>query len=108
MSQQKKQPEKKIGPFPNGIGVAIWVNDVDTPNGAKSFRSITLAPRRYFDRQTNQWKDAPSYQPGDLPALIHALQVALGYCFEVPLPEGATESGLPADIAPPVEGDVPF
>ena len=37
--QQRTPPEKKIGPFAGGIGVAIWLNTVDTDDGPKQFRS---------------------------------------------------------------------
>lgn len=47
-------PEKKIGPFAGGVGVAIWINTAETPDGTKQFRSITVAPRRYFDKESNQ------------------------------------------------------
>jgi hypothetical protein len=77
--------------FAGGIGVAIWLNTAETDEGPKQFRSITIAPRRYQDRETGQWKDAGSYNPGDLPALIFALQKAQEFCFEAPLP-GQTEA----------------
>lgn len=71
---RSKPPETKIGPFHGGIGVAVWLNTIDAGDGSKrQVRSITIAPRRYFDRDSNQWKDAPSYNPSDLPALIFAL-----------------------------------
>lgn len=89
--QQRTPPEMKIGPFAGGIGVAIWLNTVDTEDGPKQFRSITIAPRRYQDRETGAWKDAGSYNPSDLPALIFALQKAQEYVFTKPLP--GQESG---------------
>jgi hypothetical protein len=94
-SRPSRQPEKKIGPFAGGMGVAIWLNSADTDEGPKPFRSITIAPRRYQDRETGDWKDAGSYNPGDLPALIFALQKAQEYCFETPLPgqEDARQGG---------------
>ena len=68
-----KGPEKKIGPFAGGIGVAIWVNSIETDDGTKPIRSISIAPRRYRDSDSGEWKDASSYRPADLPALIFAL-----------------------------------
>ena len=53
-----RPPEKQIGPFAGGIGVAIWLNAVDSRDGARQMRSITINPRRYFDRESNEWKDA--------------------------------------------------
>lgn len=104
--QPKKLPEKKFGPFSNGVGVAIWINEAETPNGARLFRSITIAPRRYFDRETNQWKDAAGYTTADLPGLIYGLQKALAYITDVPLPElDLPES---AEAPPPPSGEVPF
>lgn len=88
-------PERKVGPFAAGVGVAIWLNHVETDQGPRIFRSITINPRRYFDQESQQWKDASSYQPADLPALIFALQRAQAYVFETPLPDhpGSGTSG---------------
>jgi hypothetical protein len=82
----QKRPEKKIGPYPGGIGVAIWLNTIETENGPRKLRSITVSPRRYRDSETGEWKDAGSYNPGDLPALIFALQKAQEFCYTVPIP----------------------
>ena len=95
-----RQPEKKIGPFAGGIGVAIWINTAETADGPRPFRSVTIAPRRYYDREAKEWRGAGSYNPGDLPALIYALQKAQEYVFETPLPdqkvaEPEHEEGLP-------------
>ena len=67
-------PEKKIGPFASGVGAAIWLNTTETDNGPRTFRSSTINPRRYYDKDDQKWKDAGSYNPADLPALIFALQ----------------------------------
>jgi hypothetical protein len=84
-NSQVHKPEKKIGPYPGGIGVAVWVNTVDTDNGPRKIRSITISPRRYRDSETGEWRDAPSFRPGDLPALIFALQKAQEFVFTSPL-----------------------
>lgn len=90
----KRQPEKKIGPFANGVGVCAWLNTIETDNGSKTVRSITINPRRYFDQESQQWKDAASYNPTDLPALLFALTKAQEYCYETPLPgQPAGEAG---------------
>ena len=92
-----KPPEKRIGPFASGIGVAIWLNEVTAEDGTvRRYRSVTLNPRRYFDQKSGQWKDSASYQQSDLPALIIALQQALGFCFSEPVPgqEDAEAAGL--------------
>jgi hypothetical protein len=107
MSQEQsprpsRQPEKKIGPFAGGIGVAIWVNAAETPEGPRVFRSITISPRRYLDRESGEWKDASSYNPGDLPALIYALTKAQEYVFETPLPDQKSED------PPKQQEDIPF
>ena len=95
-----KPPEKKIGPFAGGIGVVIWLNETDSDDGqVRQFRSVTINPRRYFDSKSGQWKDAASYQPADLPALLFCLAKAQEYCYETPIPgqeeteAGATEGG---------------
>ena len=71
--QAPRRPEKKIGPFHNGLGIAIWLNRVETDQGPRFFRSITLAPRRYLEEKTGQWKDASSFRPVDLATLELAL-----------------------------------
>src|SRR5437870_13211910 len=88
-----RQPEKKIGPFHNGLGLAIWLNTVETDRGPRYFRSITVAARRYRDPKTGEWKDASSYRPVDLPVLVLALEEARRYLASTPLP------------GQPVEGD---
>jgi len=71
-----KPPELKIGPFQGGIGVAVWLNQIQTDSGPKTIRSISIAPRRYLDKESGQWKDSGSFRPGDLTALILALEKA--------------------------------
>lgn len=78
------KPEKKIGPYSGGVGVAVWLNTIETADGPRQVRAITISPRRYRDRDTGEWKDASS--PGDLPALIFALQRAQEFCITTPLP----------------------
>src|SRR5579872_1675089 len=79
------RPEKKIGPFAGGIGVAVWINSAQTDDGPRKFRSVTLSPRRYKDPETGDWRDSSSFQIGDLPALIFALQKALEHDYTHPL-----------------------
>ena len=81
-----KPPELKIGPFQGGIGVAVWLNQIQTESGPKTIRSISIAPRRYLDKQTGEWKDSGSFRPGDLTALILALEKAREHCLMKPLP----------------------
>jgi len=87
-----RRPEKRIGPFHNGIGIAIWLNTVETDQGTRYFRSITLSPRRYRDQQTGGWRDAPSFRPVDLAVLALAIESAREYCSSTPLP-GQTIEG---------------
>ncbi len=47
---------------------------------------IPINPRRYLDSKSGQWKDAASYQPSDLPALLFCLAKAQEYCYETPVP----------------------
>lgn len=81
-----RRPEKKLGPFHNGIGLAIWLNRVETEQGPRFFRSITFNSRRYRDPKTGEWKDAASYRPVDLATLELALAHARQYIESVPLP----------------------
>ena len=96
-------PEKKIGPFTGGISVAIWTNTVQTDHGPRTYRSVTISARRYLDRQSGQWKDANSFNPGDLPALLYALAKAQEYVFETPLPDQPEGGGTQAN-----HDDVPY
>ena len=80
------RPEKKFGPYPGGVGCAVWLNTIETQSGPRKIRSLTIAPRRYRDAKTGEWKDAPSYRPGDLPALIFALQQAQQFLITEPIP----------------------
>ena len=80
------QPEAKFGPYPGGISIAIWMNQIETDGGTRRMRNITVSPRRYRDPQTGEWKDAPSYRPGDIPALLFGLQKALEFVFSNPIP----------------------
>ena len=77
-----RRPERKWGPFHGGVGVAVWLNEVDTDEGKRFFRSITVAPRRYLDEKTGKWEDASSLRTTDLPSLILALQAAHDRLFE--------------------------
>ena len=81
-----KRPELKVGPFQGGIGVAVWLNEIQTETGAKLIRSITIAPRRYLDQKTGEWKDSQSYRPGDLTAIILGLEKAREFCLTTALP----------------------
>lgn len=86
MSAKKTQPEKKIGPYAGGVGVAIWLNEAQNENGPRLFRSVTISPRRYRDKESGEWKDSNSFGQADLPALLFALAKAQEYCYTVPIP----------------------
>ena len=88
-----RRPEYKAGPFHNGLGIAVWLNVVETPDGPRFFRSISIAARRYRDPKTGEWKDAASYRPVDLSTLVLALRDVQDYIRRTPLP------------GQPVEGD---
>jgi hypothetical protein len=103
-ARPKNRPEKKIGPFAGGIGVAIWVNRVETDNGPRDIRSITIAPRRYKDQKSGEWRDATSFRAADLPALIFALTKAQEHVFATPLP-GETGQRAVDDVG---DQDIPF
>ena len=91
-------PEKKFGPYPGGVGVAVWLNTIDTDRGQRQVRSITISPRRYRDAKTGEWKDSSFFSLGDLPALIFALEKAQEFCYTTPL------SGQDDDS----QGEVPY
>jgi hypothetical protein len=76
----------------------VWLNTIETQNGPRKVRSVTIAPRRYRDPKTGEWKDAPSYRVGDLPALLFAIEQAQAYCIATPIPGTEQEQ----------EQDIPF
>lgn len=88
-----KQPEAKFGPFAGGMSVAIWRNTVDTDDGPRDIRSLTINPRRYRDPDSGEWKNG-SYRTSDLGVLVLALQAAQQFMTLHPLPQ-------PADEEPP-------
>lgn len=104
--QSKNRPETKFGPYTGGVGVAVWINEIDTDAGTRKIRSITINPRRYFDSTSNQWKDSRSFRPEDLPALIFGLQKALEHTYLVPLP-GSPETADGEDSQHP-DDTTPF
>ncbi len=86
-----RQPERKWGPFPGGMGVAVWLNQAELPEGIRYFRSITIARRRYRDPKTQEWKDSLSLRSTDVPSLMLALQAAHDYIHSTPLPGQALD-----------------
>lgn len=100
---EPRYPEKKWGPFAGGSGVAVWLNEFQTDNGTRYARSITFAPRRFRDRQTDEWRNG-AYRPVDLPALLLAIQAAHEYCHSTPLPGEPAEQEEVDTLA---DGEVP-
>ena len=82
--QSNRQPEKKFGPYPGGISVPDWLNDVETDAGTRQARNVTTSPRRYRDPQSGDWRDG-SFRPSDIPALLFGLQQALEFIFTHPI-----------------------
>lgn len=90
-ANDSRQPERKWGPFHGGVGLAVWLNETETEEGTRYFRSITLNPRRFLDKKTGEWKDSGSLRPADIPTLLLALQAALDYIHSTPLPGQSLE-----------------
>ena len=101
-----RRPERKIGPFHAGLGVAIWLNSVETERGTRFFRSITIAPRRYRDAATGIWKSATSFRPGDLTTLTLALAEAHRYVTSTPLPGQAMDGDEYQDMQVQEDGEL--
>lgn len=102
-----RSPEKKYGPFHGGVGVAIWVNEVQTDDGPRVFRSVQITPRRYRDKD-GKWQDAESLRVNDLPSLILALESAHRFAVSTPLPGQVAEEEQIEEPVPPTNGDIPF
>ena len=94
--QARNKPELKIGPFPGGISVNVWLNTVETDSGPRKLRSVTIAPRRYLDEK-GEWQNSSSYRPIDLPAMILALQKAYEYTTTTPLSDTPATDECPAE-----------
>lgn len=106
-----RRPEMKYGPFHGGVGIAIWVNEVQTDQGPRFFRSLTIQGRRYLSKKTGSWEDAGSFRSTDIPSLVLALSAAHRYMLETPLPGQPVEEEAPLEVpATPTNGDgtVPF
>ena len=106
-----RRPEMKYGPFHGGVGVAVWLNEIQTDEGPRFLRSVTIQGRRYRDRKTGNWEDAGSLRSTDLASLNLALQAASRYIAETPLPGQPVEeeSHLEEPNAPTSgDGTVPF
>ncbi len=101
-----KQPEAKFGPYAGGIGVAVWLNTIETADGRREMRSITVAPRRYRDPKTSEWKNSGSFRPSDIPILLVGLQKAMEYVYTTPLPGQNGE--VPEHGEGEQNGDTPF
>lgn len=86
-----RYPERKWGPFHGGVSLAVWLNEVETAEGIRYFRSVSIQSRRFRDRQTGEWRDAKSLRATDLPALMLAMDAAVAFMQNTPLP------GIPAE-----------
>jgi hypothetical protein len=108
---EPRYPERKWGPFAGGIGVAVWLNEFTTDEGTRYARTITLAPRRFKDKKTGEWRNG-AYRPVDLAALLLAIKEAQEYCLKTPLPGDAAEpeevDSLAESEVPPNGSDIPY
>ncbi len=80
----QKLPEAKFGPFAGGLSVAIWRNAVETDDGPREIRSITINPRRYKNTDSGEWRNG-SYRTSDIATLVLALQAAQQFMVAHPL-----------------------
>lgn len=103
-----RRPEKKYGPFSGGVGVSVWLNEIKTTDGPRYYRSVTIAPRRYHDEDSGDWKDSASFRSTDLAALILGLEAAREYIASTPLPGQPVEDDPIDEPAAPVDGSAPF
>lgn len=103
-ARPKNQPEVKFGPYAGGVGIAIWKNRVETDEGVREYRSITVNTRRYLDKKTDEWRDSGAFRPEDLPAVMHGLSRALDFIYSHPLSQEPEDNGEPVDG----DGEIPF
>ena len=100
-----RHPEKKWGPFHGGVGVAVWLNEVQTDEGPRWFRSVSINPRRYRDAKTGEWLNAGSLRSTDLPALMLGLEAAMSFIAHTPLPGQTLDDEDAIDTL--ADGEVP-
>ena len=103
-----RPPEVKFGPYAGGLGVAVWLNTVENADGRRQMRSITIAPRRYRDTKSGEWKDSGSFRPSDIPILLVALNKAMEYVYTTPLPGEGDMTEQEVEAAAGVPSDIPF
>ena len=104
---EPRRPEKKYGPFHGGVGLAVWLNQVQGDDGPRFFRSVTIAPRRYRDPKTGEWMDSTSFRATDLAALMLALEAAHNYMANTPLPGEPVEEDA-IDRLSAVDNEIPM
>jgi hypothetical protein len=66
------------------LSVVIWKNSVETDDGPREIRSITINPRRYKDADSGEWRNG-SYRGSDVATLVLALQAAQQFMAVHPL-----------------------
>ncbi len=83
-----------------------WLKDRAGQSTAVTSRA---SPRRCWDEDAKEWRDAASFQPSDLPGLIYLLQQALAFCCgNGELPSGGGPAASPEAGDDPAGHDVPF
>lgn len=107
-TRRRMPPVRKFGPMAAGVSVCVWENQTSS-DPPRSFHSVTISPRRFWDEDAKQWRDAGSFQPSDLPGLIYLLQQALAFCCgNGELPSGSGSATSPDPGYDGAERDVPF
>jgi hypothetical protein len=105
-----QQPEKKIGPFAGGVSVAVWLNTIETADGSRRVRSVTISPRRFKDSKTGEWRSAGSYRLTDIQSLILGLEKAVEFMLSTRLPGDEPLDGEEVPLEPPADpqAGIPF
>lgn len=71
-------------------------------------RSLTIAPRRYKDEKTGEWRDAGSLRTTDVPSLVLALEAAHRFMLGTPLPGQSIEEEPIETVVASGNGAIPF
>ena len=73
------KPEKtfRIG----AVSASVFVNEIDTENGKRRIRSVSLQ-RRYRDDSDGEWKSSNSFGLGELPQALAVLDLAMKHVVE--------------------------
>ena len=78
--------QKPVAKFSAGrtISAAVWANEFTTTAGQKVRTLRASVERRFKDSKTGEWRSSSSFNRSEIPAAVHALQLAWEYILNNP------------------------